>query len=201
MRPQSQQSGAKISHRVPPPGYMYAIRTNELIEKHLQDLDAKDWSVLQRHEYEQEIRQRALQLIDQSVANYLEDIHLTRYMEYLNWYYEYGDSINIQGSVRVYNLPMTRGDRGGGIYNSGHSDLSISSPATIQSSIRYQASSSRGGGSTFANKQTLVHQPNADVRWELSPIVSSQYSKLSRTLERSIGDAKTKEDKIVVEIE
>ncbi|TEY57541.1 hypothetical protein BOTCAL_0214g00040 [Botryotinia calthae] len=171
MLPQSQQSDAKMSYRVPPRGYMYAIRTNELIEKHLRDLDAKDWTVLQRHEYEREVRQRALQLIDQAVANYPEDVHLTGYMADLNWYYEYGDN------------------------------LSTSSPATIQSSIRHQASLSREGESTFANKPTSVHKPNAEVRFELSHTASSQYSILSRTSERSIGDAETKENKVAVERE
>ncbi|KAF7892143.1 hypothetical protein EAF00_008445 [Botryotinia globosa] len=124
-----------MTYNVPPRGYMYVIRTNELIENHLRDLGARGWTIVQRHGYEREVRQRALQLIDQAVANYPEDVHLTGYMADLNWYYEYGDKrvpfpypspaenarnyliknpgVNVRDSVRDCNLPTTRGGRAG----------------------------------------------------------------------------------------
>ncbi|KAF5869242.1 uncharacterized protein Bfra_011785 [Botrytis fragariae] len=130
-----------MPYNVPPRGYMSVIRTNELIEKHLRDLDAKDWTIVQRHEYERKVRQRALQLIDQAVANHPEDVHLTGYMADLNWYYEYGDkrvpfpypspaenarnyliknpSISVRDSIRDRNIPTSRGGRAGGGQN-GH---------------------------------------------------------------------------------
>ncbi|KAF7882045.1 uncharacterized protein EAF01_011825 [Botrytis porri] len=137
-----------MTYNVPPRGYMYAIRTNELIEKHLRDLDAKDWTIVQRHEYERKVRQRALQLIDQAVANYPEDVHLTGYMADLNWYYEYGDKrvpfpylspaenarnyliknpgVNVHDSIRDCNIPTSRGGRAGGGQN-GHGGANQSS--------------------------------------------------------------------------
>ncbi|KAF7941590.1 uncharacterized protein EAE97_006427 [Botrytis byssoidea] len=130
-----------MTYNVPPRGYMYVIRTNELIENHLRDLGARDWTIAQRHGYERELRQRALQLIDQAVANYPEDVHLTGYMADLNWYYEYGDkrvpfpypspaenarnyliknpSVNVRGSIRDSTLPTTRGGRVGDVQD-GH---------------------------------------------------------------------------------
>ncbi|KAF7891544.1 uncharacterized protein EAF02_001869 [Botrytis sinoallii] len=142
-----------MTYNVPPRGYIYVIRINELIENHLRDLDAKDWTIVQRHGYEREVRQRALQMIDQAVANYPEDVHLTGYMADLNWYYEYGDKrvpfpypspaenarnyliknpgVNIRGSFRDGNLPTTRGGRSGGVQD-GHGSAHQSSDVVEQ---------------------------------------------------------------------
>ncbi|TGO62389.1 hypothetical protein BCON_0020g00620 [Botryotinia convoluta] len=204
-----------MTYTVPPRGYMYVIRTNELIEKHLRDLDAKDWTIVQRHEYEREVRQRALKLIDQAVANYPKTLVAEKAnsrkegvpfpypspAENARNYLIKNPGVNIRDSIRDYNLPTTRGGRAGGVQN-GHggahhssnfveqvnvtpSDLSTSFPATIQSPIRYQASSSSGGGSML--KPSLA--------------ASSQYPTSSRTSKRSIGDVDTMEDKAVVKRE
>ncbi|TGO53418.1 hypothetical protein BOTNAR_0296g00130 [Botryotinia narcissicola] len=167
-----------MTYNVPPRGYI-------------------DWTIAQRHGYEREVRQRALQLIDQAVANCSEGVHLAGYMADLNWYYEYGDSVNVRGSIRDSTLPTTRGGRVGDVqdgHGSAHqsdvveqvdatlSDLSTPFPTTIKSSIHHQASSSSGGGSMFAKQQTSVHNSNGT--WELSLEASSQSATSSRTLKR-----------------